>query len=68
MAASKDGRFLYRLLEGPLWDAEKKDWEKADGKEVLRILEFDVAERQMDRPALEVSRSRPTATPSATST
>ncbi len=42
-AASKDGRFLYGLLEGPLWDAEGKDWEKVDGKEVARILEFDVA-------------------------
>ncbi len=36
--------FLYPLLEGPIWDAEKKDWEKtADGKQYLRILEFDVA-------------------------
>jgi hypothetical protein len=44
MAASPDGRFLYALLEGPAWDAQKKDWEKtADGKEYLRILEFDVA-------------------------
>ena len=42
-AASKDGKFLYGLLEGPLWDAEKKDWEKVDGKEASRILEFDVA-------------------------
>lgn len=43
MAASPDGRFLYPLLEGPVWDAEKKDWEKtADGREYLRILEFDV--------------------------
>ena len=42
-AASKDGKFLYGLLEGPLWDAEKKDWEKVDGKEAARILEFDVA-------------------------
>jgi hypothetical protein len=42
-AASKDGRFLYGLLEGPLWDGEKKDWEKLDGKEASRILEFDVA-------------------------
>lgn len=43
MAASPDGKFLYPLLEGPAWDAEKKDWEKtADGKEYLRILEFDV--------------------------
>jgi len=42
-AASKDGKFIYGLLEGPLWDAEKKDWEKVDGKEAARILEFDVA-------------------------
>lgn len=42
-AASKDGKFLYGLLEGPLWDAEKKDWERVDGKEASRILEFDVA-------------------------
>ncbi|GLK84537.1 esterase-like activity of phytase family protein [Ancylobacter defluvii] len=44
MAASKDGKFLYALLEGPLWDAAKKDWQKtAEGKEFLPILEFDVA-------------------------
>lgn len=44
MAASKDGKYLYALLEGPLWDAAKKDWQKtADGKEFLPILEFDVA-------------------------
>lgn len=42
-ASSKDGKFLYPLLEGPLWDTEKKDWEKVDGKEAARILEFDVA-------------------------
>ncbi|MBF9232233.1 esterase-like activity of phytase family protein [Microvirga alba] len=43
MASSPNGQFLYALLEGPVWDAEKKDWEKtADGKEYLRILEFDV--------------------------
>ncbi|MFZ5732955.1 MAG: esterase-like activity of phytase family protein [Pseudomonadota bacterium] len=47
MAASPDGKFLYPLLEGPMWDAEKKDWEKtADGKEYLRILEFSVAENK----------------------
>ena len=40
---SFQGKFLYRLLEGPLWDAEKKHWEKVDGKEASRILEFDVA-------------------------
>ena len=42
-ASSADGKFLYPMLEGPLWDAEKKDWEKIDGKEASRILEFDLA-------------------------
>ena len=45
-AASKDGKFIYGLLEGPLWDAEKKDWEKVDGAQSLRILEFSVAEQK----------------------
>ncbi|HYG85752.1 MAG TPA: esterase-like activity of phytase family protein [Azospirillum sp.] len=44
MAASPDGRFLYPLLEGPVFQADKKAFETAaDGKEYLRILEFDVA-------------------------
>ena len=43
MAASKDGRFLYPLLEGPLWDESKKAWETEGDREYLRILEFDVA-------------------------
>jgi hypothetical protein len=43
MAASKDGSKLYALLEGALWDATTKDTEKIDGREYLRILEFDVA-------------------------
>ncbi len=42
MAASKDGRFLYPLLEGPLWDEGKKAWEMDGDREYLRILEFDV--------------------------
>lgn len=45
MAASSDGKFLYPLLEGPLWDAEKKAWESIDGKRFLRILEFDVEQQ-----------------------
>jgi hypothetical protein len=45
-AASKDGKFIYGLLEGALWDHEKKDWEKVDGKTVLRILEFSVVEQK----------------------
>ena len=43
MASSKDGRFLYPLLEGPLWDESKKAWEMDGDREYLRILEFDVA-------------------------
>jgi len=43
MAASKDGSKLYALLEGPVWNADAKDYEKVDGKEALRVLEFDVA-------------------------
>jgi hypothetical protein len=42
MAASKDGSKLYAMLEGALWDAASKDTEKLDGREYLRILEFDV--------------------------
>ena len=42
MASSPDGRFLYPMLEGPLWNAEQKAWESRGGKETTRILEFDV--------------------------
>jgi hypothetical protein len=42
MAASPDGRFLYPMLEGPLWSEQAKAWESTEGKEQLRILEFDV--------------------------
>jgi hypothetical protein len=42
MASSPDGKKLYALLEGPMWDATAKDWEKLDGREYLRVLEFDV--------------------------
>ncbi|MDQ0313802.1 esterase-like activity of phytase family protein [Amorphus orientalis] len=44
-AASPDGKTLYPLLEGPLWSAEAGAYEKSDGTEALRILEFDVAGR-----------------------
>jgi len=43
MAASKDGSKLYALLEGPVWNAAARDYERIDGKEALRVLEFDVA-------------------------
>jgi hypothetical protein len=46
MAASPDGRFLYPMMEGPLWDAQARAWESRDGKDVLRILEFDVQQGQ----------------------
>lgn len=46
LAASKDGRFLYGLLEGPLWDGEAKAPETLNGRQLLRILEFSVAERK----------------------
>ena len=44
MAASPDGKLLYPLLEGPLLgSADNPVPEQIDGKELLRILEFDVA-------------------------
>ena len=46
MAASPDGRMLYPLLEGALWDAATSGFETVDGKEVLRILEFSVADNK----------------------
>lgn len=42
MAASKDGSKLYPLLEGALWNEETKSYENVDGKQYLRVLEFDV--------------------------
>ncbi|WP_232229863.1 esterase-like activity of phytase family protein [Polaromonas glacialis] len=42
MAASKDGSKLYALLEGSLWDATRKANENLEGKDYLRVLEFDV--------------------------
>ncbi|MES2415248.1 MAG: esterase-like activity of phytase family protein [Pseudomonadota bacterium] len=42
MAASRDGSKLYALLEGALHDAATKGNEKLDGKDYLRVLEFDV--------------------------
>jgi hypothetical protein len=46
MAASPDGKFLYGLLEGPLWDAERKALEIDNGREYLRIVEFSVTEEK----------------------
>lgn len=46
MAASPDGSKLYALLEGALWNDASQDFENLDGKQFLRILEFDVAREQ----------------------
>jgi hypothetical protein len=45
-AASKDGKFLYGLLEGALWDEAAKSQVKIDGKFAQPILEFSVAEQK----------------------
>ncbi|WP_092001049.1 esterase-like activity of phytase family protein [Polaromonas sp. OV174] len=42
MASSKDGSKLYALLEGAVWDGASKANENLDGKDYLRVLEFDV--------------------------
>jgi hypothetical protein len=42
MAASSDGSKLYPLLEGALWDEASNAPETLDGKQFLRVLEFDV--------------------------
>ena len=42
LAQSPDGRRLYALLEGSLWDRDKKAWENDGGVAFLRIGEFDI--------------------------
>jgi len=42
MAASKDGSKLYALLEGALYDPATRANEQFEGKDYLRVLEFDV--------------------------
>ncbi|WP_043700516.1 esterase-like activity of phytase family protein [Tepidimonas taiwanensis] len=46
LASSPDGSKLYALLEGALWDEAAKAAEQLDGKQYLRVLEFDVASEQ----------------------
>jgi hypothetical protein len=46
MAASPDGKKLYALLEGSMWDAQSKAFEQIESKHYLRVLEFDVATEQ----------------------
>ncbi|MDZ7937467.1 MAG: esterase-like activity of phytase family protein [Rhodoferax sp.] len=50
MASSPDGSKLYALLEGSVWDETSKAYEMLDGRQYLRVLEFDVkAERWTGR-------------------
>jgi hypothetical protein len=42
LAQSPDGKRLYPMLEGPLWDTAKKTWENTQGRTFVRIGEFDV--------------------------
>ncbi|MDO9030852.1 MAG: esterase-like activity of phytase family protein [Hydrogenophaga sp.] len=46
LASSPDGSKLYALLEGALWDEATKAPETLDGKQFLRVLEFDVKAEQ----------------------
>ena len=47
MAQSPDGKFLYGLLEGPLWVEASNSFETTkDGKTFLRIVEFDVTKEE----------------------
>lgn len=41
MASSPDGRYLYPLLEGPIYDHNSKQYDTIDGQNFLRILQFD---------------------------
>ena len=42
MAVSPDGRYLYPILEAPLWIEETKSFESRDGVSYVRIFEFDI--------------------------
>ena len=46
MASSPDGSKLYPLLEGAVWDEATQAPEAIDGKQYLRVLEFDVKTAQ----------------------
>ncbi|MCL6608089.1 MAG: esterase-like activity of phytase family protein [Geminicoccaceae bacterium] len=53
VAASPDGRFLYAMLEGPIYIGDPPAVETVGGKEVLRILEFDVQARKWTGKSLK---------------
>jgi len=46
MASSSNGRYLYPLLEGAIYDHEAKAYESVNGQNYLRILEFDTKRKQ----------------------
>lgn len=43
---ASDGRYLYPMLEGTLWDNKTSDYESKDGKSYLNILQFDTQTQQ----------------------
>ncbi|MCI0454022.1 MAG: esterase-like activity of phytase family protein, partial [Candidatus Dadabacteria bacterium] len=49
MAVSPDGRYLYPMLEAPVWNEETKSFESHDGKSYVRIFEFDTKKRTFGR-------------------
>ncbi|HSN34674.1 MAG TPA: esterase-like activity of phytase family protein [Ideonella sp.] len=58
LAASRDGRFLYAAFEGPLWS--QPGWETSvDGRQYLRILEFDLRARQWTGRAIRYALEAP---------
>ena len=42
MAVSPDGKYLYPIVEAPLWIEETKSFENRDGVSYVRIYEFDI--------------------------
>lgn len=42
IAVSPDGKYLYPIVEAPLWIEETKSFENLDGKYFVRIFEFDI--------------------------
>ncbi|MDO4232684.1 MAG: esterase-like activity of phytase family protein [Lautropia sp.] len=46
MALSKDGRFLYPMLEAAMWDEAGKRETDDKGREYLRILQYDLKEKR----------------------
>ena len=68
MAASTDGKIPLRPARRPAVGRREEGLGEGRRQDRLRILEFDVAEREVDRPALEVPARARRRTPSATST